>query len=339
MLIAPRRWGQLFKICAVAFFAEASGPNAHFNAPVGPGFHTHSILSPAFYIGLLILSVIGLVIAFAFFYLRSRLQFVLFDVVMREETMVGPSWRRYGRVTWRWMGLKFLFFLVALLCLTPILIPFVLQFVHIFRASGDSPDFGTMFASILAFVGAIFLAAIVIGAVYTLIASFGLPSIALEDTSIAATLARVWRLFRAEPGQCLLYLILRFLLSLAGGIACALALAAEVVALLIPLGGISLVLWIALRHGGLVAHIVMIAGCVLAAVILVALTFAGAIAAFGYLATFLQAYALYFLAGRYPLLAEMLDPTPGHPFTPPPLGPGPDEPGSGPAFPMNPAVA
>ena len=83
----------------------------------------------------------------------------------------------------------------------------------------------------------------------------------------------------------------------------------------------------------------MVIGCVICGLILVVLTVAGAIAAFGYLATFLQAYALYFLAGRYPLLAEMLDPTPGHPFTPPPLGPGPDEPGSGPAFPMNPAVA
>jgi len=46
-----------------------------------------------------------------------------------------------------------------------------------------------------------------------------------------------------------------------------------------------------------------------------------AVMLFGYVFTFLQAYALYFLGGRYPLVGAYLDP-----FLPPPHGyPGPPQ--------------
>jgi hypothetical protein len=56
----------------------------------------------------------------------------------------------------------------------------------------------------------------------------------------------------------------------------------------------------------------------------------------------LNAYAIYFLGGRYPLLGSMLEPGPGHPFTPPPVFPSAEERkdhDDGPPMPMNPAVA
>jgi hypothetical protein len=48
-----------------------------------------------------------------------------------------------------------------------------------------------------------------------------------------------------------------------------------------------------------------------------------AISILGYLYTFLQTYAIYFLAGRYPLMGDMLDRyTPGY-LPPPPPSPYP----------------
>ena len=62
----------------------------------------------------------------------------------------------------------------------------------------------------------------------------------------------------------------------------------------------------------------------------------------GYVLTWLTAYGIYFLGGRYPLLGNILDPGIGAPFTPPPVYPSDDErrdDDGGPPMPMNPAVA
>jgi hypothetical protein len=63
------------------------------------------------------------------------------------------------------------------------------------------------------------------------------------------------------------------------------------------------------------------------------------VAMFGYLLQVLDAYAIFFLAGRYPLLGDLLEPGPDHPFTPPPSYPSSDEEDGGPPLPMDPALA
>jgi hypothetical protein len=64
-----------------------------------------------------------------------------------------------------------------------------------------------------------------------------------------------------------------------------------------------------MRHGNPGDHALMIAGWIVLGVVFAAILFVAAIALFGYLFTFLQAYAIYFLAGRYPLLAAHLEGT------------------------------
>src|SRR5580698_10194898 len=80
LLIAPRHWRLLFKICAVAFFANMGGGSFSSSYP-GRG-HLPG-LSPAIAASIFALAVvigsIALLIALAFFYLGSRLQFVLFE--------------------------------------------------------------------------------------------------------------------------------------------------------------------------------------------------------------------------------------------------------------------
>ncbi len=335
LLLSPPSWRLLLKIGAVSCFAQMSGGSANFGAPLKDTGQYSSLLLPVLFVVSLLLLAIGL----GLFYLSSRLQFVLFEVVLKQETVIAPIWRRYGRVTWRWIALKIGFLLAALLCIAPILIPVILHFAHTIPAGPAVMSAGRTFAIVFELFAAIFLLLFVMGVGFVLLLDFGLPSMALENTSVGETLRRVWSLILAEPLEIALYLLMKFLLIMAGAIVAYIALLIGALVLLIPLGGASLGLWFALRHATGGGHLLLIAGWVVASLILLVLMTMAAIMAFGYLLTFLQAYAIYFLAGRYPLLGEILDPTPGLPFTPPPPLRGPDEPdGSGPDLPMSPAV-
>lgn len=316
LLLTPRNWRLLLKIGAVAFFAQVGGCNSSFHSPG----HKLSGLPPAFSAAIValafVIGIVALVVGFAFFYLGSRLQFVLLEVVLRSDTTVAPIWRRYGRATWHWMGLKILFFLAALVCVTPILIPVIIHFTHNFRtifhgSSLQNPV--AFFMAVLGFIGAIFLVLIAIGIGYTLLHDFGLPSMALESTSMAETVRRVWNLLRGEPGPVALYLLMRFLLGIGGSLAAYLVLLIGALVALIPLGGAALFAWLSLRHAGFAGHVIMIAIWVVLGLVFLGLLTIAAIMMMGCVFTFLQAYALYFLGGRYPLVGAYLDP-----FLPPP---------------------
>jgi hypothetical protein len=316
LLLAPRNWRLLLKIAAVAFFAQVGGCNSSFHSPghklIGlPPAFSAAIVALAFVIG-----IVALIVGLAFFYLGSRLQFVLLEVVLRSDTAVAPIWRRYGRATWHWMGLKVLFFLAALICIMPILIPVIIHFTHNFGTifHGDSlQNPVAFFMAILGFISALFFVLIVIGIGYILLYDFGLPSMALESTSMTETVRRVWTLLRGEPGPVALYLLMRFLLGIAGSLAAYFVLLIGALVALIPLGGAALFAWLSLRHAGFAGHVIMIAAWVVLGLVLLVLLTIAAIMMMGYVFTFLQAYALYFLGGRYPLVGAYLAP-----FLPPP---------------------
>jgi hypothetical protein len=311
LLVTPRNWRLALKIGAVAFFAQVGGCNNSFNSP---GRHMHR-LPPAFLAGIValafVIGIVALAIGFAFFYLSSRLQFVLFEVVLRSDTTVTPIWRRYGRATWYWVGLKIVYFVAALVCVTPILIPIVIHFIHrVGPAFHDgTPQNPVAFVlAVLGFMSAIFFIVILIGIGYALLCDFGLPSMALESTPMFVTVRRVWNLLRSEPGPVALYVLMRFVLSIAGSLATDCVLVVGALIALIPLGGAGLIAWLSLRHAGFGGHVVMVAAWVVLGLVFLVLLVVAAIMLFGYVFTFLQAYALYFLGGRYPLVGAYLDP-------------------------------
>ncbi len=324
LLFTPRNWRLLLKVGAVAFFAQMGGCNAHINTPTRSiGGINHLVLMSV----LIGFGVAALVIYLVTFYIGSRLQFCLFEVVLRRDTRVGQIWRRYGAATWRWIGLKLLFFVAVMICLAPILVPAVIYFVHSISASNNnsSADFGLIFTAIAGFIAAIFLAILLVACVYSLLVDFGLPSMALEGTTLGETVRRVWGLLKAEPGQVLLYLLMRFLLGLAGSIGCYIVLGLTAFVLLIPLGGAGLVLWLTLQHAALAGKVLMVGGWVVLGVVLVALLFVAMMMTFGAVFAFIQAYALYFLGGRYELVGQYLDPVPMPYYVaqppPPPIDP------------------
>jgi hypothetical protein len=332
LLLAPRNWRLLLKIGAVAFFAQVGGCNSSFNSSGHklsglPAAFSAAIVALAFVIG-----IVALIVGLAFFYLSSRLQFVLLEVVLRSDTTVTPIWRRYGRATWHWIGLKVLYFLAALICVLPILIPVIIHFAYIFRTifNGSAPQNPlAFFMSIFGFISAAFFILIVIGIGYILLHDFGLPSMALESTPMAETVRRVWNLLRGEPGPVALYLLMRLLLGIGGSLAAYFVLLIGALVALVPLGGAALFAWLSLRHAGFAGHVILIAVWVVLGLVLLVLLTIAAIMVMGYVFTFFQAYALYFLGGRYPLVGAYLAPflPPPYPYSNvPPMYPPPSSP-------------
>ena len=287
LLWDKRDWRLLLKIGAVAVFAQLGGANFNggsLNNLANSHSHGGSFPHPAFIaamVSIIIFAVIlGLLISLGFFYLGSRLQFVLFEVVLRSDTTVGPIWRRYGAATWRWIGLKILFFIACFVVCAPILIPLIIALVHGVIANtqnGTLQNPGAFIGSILAFAGAI----------------------------------------------CADFVLVFGIL-----IAC------------IPFGIVGVLDYFVLHNLGTGGHIVMVLIWVLLGLLFAALIIIAAIIVVGYLYTFIQAYALYFLGGRYPLLGQYLAPywpATHLPVPPPPAYEPPPTPPTPPAF--NPPTA
>ena len=233
--------------------------------------------------------VVGLAISCLLFYLGSRLQFVLFDVVLRRDTTVGPIWRRFGRATWPWIGLKLLFYLVMLLCALPLVAPFLLKFIRLTHSGGmDHVNFFALLPTIFA-AGALFLLfLLVFSACYFLLYDFGLPSMALEATPIGVTVRRVFALLRAETGQVLLFVLLRFVLGFVGAVVAEIGIAIGMLIALIPFGGLAAGLWFGLHRAGAAGYAIMICGWVVLGLLFLALLFIAAFMLLGYVYTFLQ---------------------------------------------------
>jgi hypothetical protein len=310
LLLGPRNPRLFFKIAAVAFFAEVTSFSFSFSKPMhaGHGGGVSPIALGAI-LGIVLACVaVGLVVAFALFYISSRLQFTLFHIVLRSETQVAPIWRRYAAATWRWMGLKLLFFLAALACVTPIFIPAVLYFIHAIslQSHGDHSHIVSFIFTMFAFVAVIFLFVITIAVVTILLRDFAVPSMALEGTPLRETVSRVVALTRAETGQVALYVLLRVCLGIAGTFVSYMLLGVLALIVGAPLGGVGFGLWKQFHLAGAGAHAGMIAGWILLALALLTVLAIGVICLFGYLFTFLQAYAIFFLGGRYPLMGQLL---------------------------------
>ena len=330
----PFRLRTFLKIAAVAFFAEMGGGlNSHI-----PG-HSNGLhqLPPAFLAFVVafavLLGLVSLVIGLILFYVGSRLQLVLLELVATRFTFVGPLWSKYGSRTWRWIGLRLLLILFMLLLLLPFIITAVLYVFHHAHGAGAAGVVdlfsGLHIAQILLFVVAAVIVLLVLSAIYMLVHDLALPSLALEDLSISDSLGRLRALIAMEPGQVILYIILRMVLGLVFGIVAEIVVFLVLLISLIPVGIVGVILWFSLHNAGTAGIVVLIACAIFGGLVFLCWAVCVVISFMGSLLTFFQAYALYFLGGRYPLLGDLLDrstPPPAYAFAaafPPPPPPGP----------------
>ena len=340
----PFRLRTFLKIAAVAFFAEMGGGLSSHIPGHSNGLHQ---LPPAFLAFVVafavLLGLVSLVIGLILLYIGSRLQLVLLELVATRYTFVGPLWSKYGSRTWRWIGLKLLFLLCILIIALPFIVAAIFYSIHhalgITLASGN-PFSGLHLAQILLCIAAALLVLLIVSAIYMLLRDLALPFLALEDLSISQSLARLRALIAAEPGQVILYVFLRLVLGIVFGIAAEIAVFLVLLISLIPPGIVGVILWFSLHHAGTAGTVLLIACAILGGLIFLCWAVCVVIGFMGTLLTFFQAYALYFLGGRYPILGDMLDrstptpayayafppPQPSPPYQPPPPQPPPPEP-------------
>jgi hypothetical protein len=319
LLFRPFQWRAFLKLAAVAFFAEiGSGFSLGNSSRQGhlPG------VSPAAQalIAIILLGIflVAFVIGLVMLYIGSRLQLVTFHFVATRQTTIGPIWRRYSHLTWRWLGLKLLFFLVFVLALVVVLGPVIFSMFRHMPSDG-TPLTAAFFSHIVLFVGIAFLAVLVIGAAYLLLRDLALPFLALEDLPIPATLSRLRSLIAIEPGEVAIYILFRFLLGLVAAIAAEILILLALIVSLIPLALIGGVLWLAFHKAGLVGTAALIASAIVGALVLLVWMACVIIGVVGTVFIFGQAFALYFLGGRYPLLGNILEPPLPPLPEPPPL--------------------
>lgn len=330
VLARPFRLGTYLKIAAVAFFAELGSFNLNFNTSGGRG-NLHS-LPPAFLAFIVAfavaIAVVSLIIGLIFFYIGSRLQLVLVEMVATRQKIVAPLWRKFSTVTWRWLGLRLLFILVVVLAAAAIAVPLVLYFGITFRHGFHHPVFSFAAIAFFIFAALVFLLAFI--AVYMALRDFALPSFAFEDVPISEALRRVGGLVAAEPGPVALFLFLQFLLTLVAGMAAEIVIVMVLLVSAIPFVIVGVVLFFALHHAGPAGTAVLIVAAIFGGLIYFAWAFCVGIAGLCPVYIFSQAYSLYFLGGRYPMLGDLLESS-----EPPPAFPYPAYPPPGPFSPPN----
>jgi hypothetical protein len=335
LLFQPFQWRPFLKLTAVAFFAEigasfsGSFPGRWGSIPGTTPAAQAMILAVLF--GIL---VVTLVIGLIMLYVGSRLQLVLLEAVATRQTVIAPIWRKYSRLTWRWIGLKLLFFL---LCMVVLLVALAPVMITMFRdmPSGGQPPTAAFFSHIVLFIGAMLLVILVVGSAYLLLRDLALPFLALENLSISDALSRLRAVVAAAPGEIALYVLLRFVLSLVAAIGAEILIFLILLVSLIPFAIVEGVLWLAFHHAGTAGTAALIASAIVSGLILLVWMVAVFIGIIGTVFVFTQSYALYFLGGRYPLLGNILEPPPfPYPAPPPPLATK-DE--GGPPLPMDPS--
>lgn len=323
LLFRPFQWQAFLKLTAVAFFAEILGGGFSYSSPMRG--KTPGVPTPAHAMIVALLLVVGLVVLFiglVLLYFGSRLQLVLVEVVATGQTTIAPIWWRYGRPTWRWVGLKLLFFLVIGLILVAALAPVLISMFKNMPHDGSPPP-AAFLPHIALFLSAMFVGVLVFLTAYFLLRDLALPFLAFEDLSIAQTLSRLRSVIAAAPGEVALYVLFRFLLGLAAAIAAEILILLILFVSLIPFALVGGVLWLALHHAGSIGTAALIASAIVGGLVLLVWMACVLVGLLGTVLVFTQSYALYFLGGHYPLLGSFLEPpqvpnsTPPLPSTPP----------------------
>jgi hypothetical protein len=328
ILFQPFRKGRTWKLSATAYLARASTiflPFPLFYLFFLPAAHRTGgvALAAALAIGLLLVTAIGVWI----FHLCTRLSFAFFDIVLFRGEFVAPAWRKYGPQSRKWTGFKVLLgTVVTAVFAVPIATYFVRMFSVLSSIKPGQPPSPEFMATIFAAYFFFYFGFGIFYFVSSLLGDFILPSLALENTTLTEAFRRFFELIRREPGQVALYALIKFFLGIALYMGAFIAF--EIIVILV-----TLILALFFGVIGFLLHLIGVPTAILYALAIfigflwyLFIGFYGAILVLGGVLTFFEAYNLYFLGGRYPLLGDLLEPPisatePPPAFQPPPIFP------------------
>jgi hypothetical protein len=241
------------------------------------------------------------------------------DMVATRTTLVAPVWHRTASRTWRWIGFKIAaFFAIFIVAGAILVVPFIYLVRSVPRnAQPPAPAFLGSFVLIFLLAFAVFLIALL--AIWSM-RDFVLPFLLFEDATVGDALRNASTLIRNEPGSFLFYLFMKFAVTIVAGIAAEFCIIISMLVLCIPLGGVAAALWFLLHQSGPFGTAVMYITFGLLGLVFLVVFLGAIICIMCAVLTFYQAYALYFLGGRIPVIGNLLQPPSPEP---PPIAPPP----------------
>ena len=285
-------------------------PNPHtqqnFMAPDGllPHFDPAVIGSM-----IVVLVVGGIVLGLVWIYIASISRFLLFEAVLRKQCELGPAWDR-----WQGQGMRLFWFQLALavgtlgiaaLMLLPLLIPLIATV----KAHGHvGPGLILAFLPLVMIFGLFSLFMLLVA---VLTKDFVVPVMALDGVGVIEAWRRVLAMMKAEKGSYAGYIGMKIVLAIGAGVLFGVATGIVLVILLIPgavVGAIAVLIGKSVGLQWSAATITL--GIVVGTTLLGALLYVVAFVCVP-VAVFFPAYAMCFLAERYPRLYARLYPAGG----------------------------
>lgn len=277
------------------------------------------------FVGLIVLAIfVAIVVGFLLLYINSVFRFILFDSVVLRRCSISEGWQKWHRAGGRFFLWQIVYQISASLFLA-ILIGLPLAAA---LAAGWATDprehIGRLILGVL-LLGSLFLVFVLTAAVVQVLAKdFLVPIMALENLDFADGWHSLLALIRPEKGRFAGYLLLKLVLSIAAAIV--FWILAIIPALAIAVPAVAAVL--AGKAAGLGWNVTTISlAIIFGTVLLLLLVYLIALVCVPG-TIFFPAYALYFLAARYPALDALLHPAPAPapelppiPESPPPFEP------------------
>jgi hypothetical protein len=260
-----------------------------------------------------VLVVGGIVLALVWIYVASVSRFVLFESVLRKYCELGPAWNRWQgqgmRLFWFQLGLMVITWSVAGVTLLPLLLPLIKA-----AKTGQNVGIGFFlaFLPLLVFLGLLGLFVLLVA---VLTKDFVVPVMALDGVGVFEGWRRTLAMMKAEAGHYAGYIGMKIVLAIGAGVLFGVLIGIVMFILLIPGALIGVVVVLMGKSAGLgwnamTITLAVVAGTILLACLLYVVAFVCVP-----VAVFFPAYAMYFLAERYPQLYARLHPLP--PAVPP----------------------
>jgi hypothetical protein len=283
-------------------------------------------IDPAVLISVLLVLVVGLlVLGLVWMYVSSISRFVLFESVLRKHCELSESWNRWHSQGLRYFGWQLAIAFISLAIAGVLFIPLLLPVIATLKNHGQ-PGPATLLAFFpMLFVFGMFATVAMLIAVLT--KDFVIPFMAIDGVGVIEGWRRLLGSMKAEKGAYVLYIVMKIVLAIGAAVVFGILSGIVFVICLLPIGIAGGLLFVLGRGAHLSWDAFTITAVVVAGAIVVAILLYVIALVCVPVAVFFPAYAMYFLADRYPGLSAQLFPAPPAapplPPQPPPLVPAP----------------
>ena len=277
---------------------------------------------------------VALIVGVIFLYIGSVFRFILFDSVLSKRCSIRAGWSRWHRAGRRYFLWQIVFFIAQGLFLGVLIgVPLAVA-AALGWFSNPGEHIARTVLGIASLVVLFLLFLLVAIATQTLAKDFLVPIMALDEVDFAEGWSRLLALMRREPGNYVVYLLLKIVLGIAAAIIFGIITLIPILVLVVPA---ALAVFAAYKAGMgwnvTTVSLAIIFGTMLLTLIMFIVSMIGVPAT-----VFFPAYAIHFFASRYAKLDALLNPPPpAPPVSEPPEQPPPDSPSEPP--PQTPPLA